>query len=299
MSVAPTPDGGFIAGGGYNAGNVYNLEFYATLVKLDADGAVQWQRQIETNDRLQLFATSISAAGDGGYITGAQNWIFKVDRGGDITSCELVEASDFKSADVAAEVVESTAVTVASDAVAQDARTVAEDFVWGSQNARCSAMPAPKVVEYYNGALDHYFITWMPDEIAKLDTGTLIKGWTRTGYSFNTYTSAQSGTSTVCRYYIPPALGDSHFFGRDINECIATGDKFPSLVLEELHFMQMLLPVNGVCPSGTAPVYRVFDNRSDGNHRYTTDPSVRDQMIARGWIAEGDGPDRIAMCAPQ
>jgi len=26
---------------------------------------------------------------------------------------------------------------------------------------------------------------------------------------------------------------------------------------------------------------------------------MRDQMVPRGWIAEGDGPDLVVMCAPQ
>ena len=36
------------------------------------------------------------------------------------------------------------------------------------------------VVEFYNASLDHYFITYVADEIAKLDNGT-FKGWARTG----------------------------------------------------------------------------------------------------------------------
>jgi hypothetical protein len=46
-------------------------------------------------------------------------------------------------------------------------------------------------------------------------------------------------------------------------------------------------------------VYRVFSNRPDANHRYMTDRVVRDQMVAKGWLAEGDGPDLVVMCAPQ
>jgi len=42
---------------------------------------------------------------------------------------------------------------------------------------------------------------------------------------------------------------------------------------------------------------RVWNGRADSNHRYTTDRATRDDMIAKGWIAEGDGPDRIAFCA--
>jgi hypothetical protein len=155
------------------------------------------------------------------------------------------------------------------------------------------------VVEYYNYTLDHFFITWRPDEIAILDAGTRIKGWWRTGDSFETQTSPLAGTSPVCRYYIPPAMGDSHFFGRGSAECDATGQNNPSFVLEDPAFMHMFLPVAGVCPASTTPVYRVFNNRRDANHRYLTDRELRDRMVDAGWIAEGDGPDLVVMCAPQ
>lgn len=154
------------------------------------------------------------------------------------------------------------------------------------------------VVEYYHASLDHYFITWLAAEIAVLDAGTVIKGWTRTGKSFNGYVSAQPGSSAICRYYIPPALGDSHFFGRGTAECAATGAANPSFVLEDPSFMRMILPTAGVCPANTTPVYRVFSNRPDANHRYMTERTVRDGMVAQGWLAEGDGPDLVVMCAP-
>jgi hypothetical protein len=60
----------------------------------------------------------------------------------------------------------------------------------------------------------------------------------------------------------------------------------------------MFLPVGGVCPANTAQVYRVFSNRPDANHRYMTDKPTRDQMAAKGWLVEGDGPDAVVMCAP-
>jgi hypothetical protein len=154
------------------------------------------------------------------------------------------------------------------------------------------------VVEYYNAVLDHYFITWVPAEQANLDAGNTPTRWTRTGYSFRAYTAAQAGTSPVCRYYIPPAYGDSHFFGRGTAECDATGIAHPAFVLEDPAFMHTYLPVAGNCPVGTTPVYRVFSNRTDANHRYMVDRAVRDQMVAHGWLAEGDGPDLVVMCSP-
>ena len=108
----------------------------------------------------------------------------------------------------------------------------------------------------------------------------------------------QPGSSPICRYYIPPAQGDSHFFGRGTAECRSTGAQHPSFVLEDAGFMYMILPAAGVCPVGTTPVYRVFSNRADANHRYMTDRADRDAMVAKGWTAEGDGPDLVVMCAP-
>lgn len=165
--------------------------------------------------------------------------------------------------------------------------------------ARAASSPTiATTVEYYNQSLDHYFLTYVADEIAKLDAGVVIKGWTRTGKAIPVYAAAQGTTSPVCRYYIPPGLGDSHFFGRGTVECDATGQKNPSFVLEDPAFMHMILPDAGVCPAGTINVYRVFSNRLDANHRYMTDKATRDEMVAKGWLAEGDGPDLVVMCAP-
>ena len=58
-------------------------------------------------------------------------------------------------------------------------------------------------------------------------------------------------------------------------------------------------PISGVCPAGTVPIYRVWNHRADTNHRYTIDIAVRNAMVAKGYIAEGSGPDAVTFCAPQ
>ncbi len=75
---------------------------------------------------------------------------------------------------------------------------------------------------------------------------------------------------------------------------------FPSFVLESLEVMHEALPdaVSGVCPADTTPIYRVWNKRPDSNHRYLTNRAMRDAMVARGYVAEGYGPDAVAMCGP-
>ena len=164
-----------------------------------------------------------------------------------------------------------------------------------------AAMTATPIaaVEFYNAALDHYFISSLAGDIDALDSRR-IAGWTRTGLTFNVFPSqAASGGSAqaVCRIIIPPPHGDSHFFGRSAEECADTLAKFPFMRQETPSAFFIALPAAGVCPAGTVPVYRAFDDRDDANHRYTTSRAVRDQMGMMGWEIEGDGPDFVVMCA--
>jgi len=80
-------------------------------------------------------------------------------------------------------------------------------------------------------------------------------------------------------------------------QCIAN-NCHPTLILESNTFFYTHPPTLGNCAAGRVPDYRVFGNRADASHRYTTSRTVRDQMVAKGWLAEGDGPDTVLMCAP-
>ncbi|MEP7183324.1 MAG: hypothetical protein ABI886_14160 [Betaproteobacteria bacterium] len=153
-------------------------------------------------------------------------------------------------------------------------------------------------VEYYWASRDHYFFSTNPVEIAALDAS--VGGWVRTGYTFRAYATPVSGSSPVCRFYIPPAYGDSHFYSASPTECADTHTKFPVLVYESPNVTYVFLPnlVTGVCPLGTTPVYRLWNNRADSNHRYTTSVTIRDQMVSRGYVAEGYGPENVSACAP-
>jgi hypothetical protein len=156
------------------------------------------------------------------------------------------------------------------------------------------------VVEFYHAAYDHYFVTIAPDEIVALDTG-VFKGWARTGLSFKAHATAQSGFAPICRFYLPPGYGDTHFYSASPAECDVVRAQNPAFVLESTAVMYLATPnyVTGACPSGTDPVYRAWNRRPDTNHRYTSERSVRDAMVALGYVAEGSGPDVVTFCAPR
>ena len=162
----------------------------------------------------------------------------------------------------------------------------------------------PTAIEFYRVAADHYFVTAIADEINKLDSG-YFQGWARTGQAMSVYapsTTPSSSISPVCRFYGKPESGlDSHFYSAFPAECQAVIDRFSNAwVYESANVFMVSLPdaTSGNCPAGTISVYRVYNNRPDVNHRYTTSLTIRAQMVAAGWIPEGYGGNAVAMCAP-
>ena len=161
-----------------------------------------------------------------------------------------------------------------------------------------------RAFEYYNATLDHYFVTDLAPDIDALDTAR-IPGWARTGKSFPVWPIASGFLDDVCRYYIPPEHGNSHFFSASKAECAAIASRigvdpnYSGYILETAEAFAVALPdASGACANNWTAVYRLWNNRPDSNHRYTTDPAVKAQMLARGYIAEGYGADAVGMCVP-
>lgn len=158
------------------------------------------------------------------------------------------------------------------------------------------------VVEFHHAGLDHYFITGDAAEVQVLDLGT-IPGWTRTGQVFQAYAIGSSPgpvTNPVCRYFGVPVPGiSSHFYSANAVECYQVYVLFGTVwQIESDNVFQIDVPDSvGACPGGTIPVYRLFNNQADANHRYTTSTTVRAQMEAAGWVREGYGPGGVVFCA--
>jgi hypothetical protein len=61
------------------------------------------------------------------------------------------------------------------------------------------------------------------------------------------------------------------------------------------------VPGQGTCPAGAAPLYRLYNNGQSGvpNHRYTDSLAIFNQMLAQGWIFEGEAVTKVFACVPQ
>jgi hypothetical protein len=160
------------------------------------------------------------------------------------------------------------------------------------------------VVEYYYQPWNAYFVTSIPNEISLLDSGA-FGAWARTGYQFNTYDSAHSlPTSSigVCRFFnVSFAPKSAHFYALQNLGCEDTKRNFPDWQLESSAAFYMFVPdTDGNCQAGSIPVYRLYNNGMGGapNHRFTTNATVRSQMISAGWVPEGNGIG-VGFCSPQ
>jgi hypothetical protein len=154
-------------------------------------------------------------------------------------------------------------------------------------------------VEYFHAGYKHYFITANPVEVQKLDDGT-FDGWARTGQTFNVAATGGVGLVSVCRFFtvaFPPS--SSHFYAPRGLGCEGT-QADAKWQFEDDVFYTALPDTNGSCPAGNVPIYRLFNKLQGGapNHRYTTSDTIRMQMLADGYQAEGTGIG-VGMCSPQ
>jgi hypothetical protein len=179
--------------------------------------------------------------------------------------------------------------------------------------------PAPAAtgtaVEYYYADWNFYFETAFPDEIAALDGGAFGGVWKRTGQTFKVWTQptvsaaldgvpgikAAVANAATCRFF--STIFDpksSHFYTPFDAECasLKAGNAWQ---YEGIAFYLQLADANGLCPAGSVPLYRLYDNGMGGapNHRYTTSLEVFNQQAAAGWTFEGNGDTKVFACVPQ
>lgn len=165
-----------------------------------------------------------------------------------------------------------------------------------------NAGPTRAMLEFYNAALDYYFLTSRDSDVSLLDR---TAGWARTGRSFPVYASQAAGLAPIRRFYFD-----------QIAKSGSRGSHFYTLVAAEISQLLALNPSNGLLPgkpydegveafayapsgSGAAascgpllrPVYRLFRGNirfpDNPNHRLTTDIALYNDLVALGWDGEG------------
>lgn len=146
------------------------------------------------------------------------------------------------------------------------------------------------VVEYYNTALDAYFITGRTSDQTALDA---VASFQRTGMTFQA-TAAASATASqtkICRFYIHSASPyvSSHFYGRQGIDCEPIrAQNLVGFDWEDYDFATQQ-PTAGVCPAATTPVYRGFRAAAGGktsNHRYSASQTTYQTAIQAGYVGE-------------
>ncbi|NDP41438.1 MAG: hypothetical protein GZ089_01765 [Aromatoleum sp.] len=159
---------------------------------------------------------------------------------------------------------------------------------------------AANAVEYYYPTFDHYFVTALPAEIAALDSG-VFSGWARTGEAYRVEATDGNGLNPVCRFFSATfAPKSSHFYTPYTQECQSLME---GLVwqYEGNAFRLRLRGMDGYCPGGFRPYYRLYNNGMEGApaHRYTVKASIVTQMKALGWVVEGAVETNAFACVPQ
>ena len=162
-----------------------------------------------------------------------------------------------------------------------------------------AATAATNAIEYYHTGYGHYCVTSSPQEIAALDAGVLA-GWSRTGEAFGVIELGAAGSTSVYRFWSGQTFApkSSHFHTPIASECAIVMGNRDWTYEGEVFALNPPDPA-GACPSPTLPLYRLYNNGLSGapNHRYTTQPAIRQQMLAQGWTAEGAGLGVIG-CVP-
>jgi hypothetical protein len=173
-------------------------------------------------------------------------------------------------------------------------------FAYTRSTAATTTTPA---VEYFYADWGYYFVTAFPDEIALLDGGALNGNWKRTGQTFNVWPQNTSTSSPTCRFFTTQLnypTRSSHFYTPFPAEC-DTVKQNPNWAFESIAFYIQLAAADGTCSGGTIPLYRAYNNGMGGapNHRYTTSLTTLNQMVAAGWVFEGDANTKVFACVPQ
>ncbi len=150
------------------------------------------------------------------------------------------------------------------------------------------------VYSFFNTRTQRYYSTFDYAEAEQLHDS---RDWNTVDRGFFAWYPNDTGNpesaQPVCKFY--SLTVDSHFYTADPDECSALRALPDAWTYEGIAF-EALVPTGGICPTGTDPVWRLFNNRDaeqQTNHRYVASQETARTMMAAGWIGEG-----VVFCSP-
>jgi len=166
------------------------------------------------------------------------------------------------------------------------------------------------VREFRHKRTGEYFLTGSEPELDQLLRPD--SGWETTGGYFSSRSIVEDrflsrvfgAPQPVCRFRTTEEHGNAQLFVLAA-ECELIAEEWPDFTLELTAAFHAWQPDerSGACPTARRPgsgmelkpLYRL--HRYETNElRYTTKPAVRDLLEREGWIVEGWGTERTAMC---
>ena len=164
-----------------------------------------------------------------------------------------------------------------------------------ANNFAGATLPCPPgpitVVEFYNAALDHYFISPLAPDIDALDTGHFA-GWARTGLRSRRIrprrpvvpASIRSAGSTFRRSMAIRTSSPRRPRSAQRVAKILNRPQLQRLFYEtpNAFYIGCRTTERALAPRAPSPGLSLWNKRADSNHRYTTDRTIKTEMMGEG-----------------
>lgn len=165
-----------------------------------------------------------------------------------------------------------------------------------SATAASAGAPDIEVVEFYHPETRHYFMTGSKGEQFGLDSVPAL--FKRTGRSFGAWsgtTSRPAEAVPVMRFFNPSLV--THVFTANQDDIVAlralSVSKVATGFIDEGIAFYLLKANSNTCATGQKAIFRAYNNRPDGNHRYSNDLPTQAATVKSGFVHEG-----VAFCSP-
>ena len=155
--------------------------------------------------------------------------------------------------------------------------------------------PDITVVEYFHTSTGHYFMTGSIDDQRVLNASPAFAATGRSFAAWSASNSSRPAEATAVSRFFNPATA-SHVFTSK-REDISLLRSLPVTAssggfADEGTAFFALSPVGSRCDSGQRAIFRGFNNRPDGNHRFSNEIELHASMVRSGF-----SDDSVAFCA--